>query len=243
MDKIFEYQTEIFKNGKGYEEILLAFQNAAAEHLLSIGWGLDRIISQNMGWAVLDWNINIFNIPKLNEKVTIKTWVSTCRRRMSKRYFEVIDSKNSLMIKASSKWAFIDLLKRSPITMPKEMEEDCIKIEMGESEKTKFGVPKEEPENLILDTFFIVRRDDIDENGHANNTRYLKWAMDTVPEFLVKDINLKEIKAEYRKECKEGDCIRIKIYIKENEDGKEILFVFFDESEENVLARFYTFWA
>ena len=51
---------------------------------------------------------------------------------------------------------------------------------------------------------FKVRYTDIDSNNHVNNTKYIDWAIETLPEDIVNNYVLDEVKVTFEKECKYG---------------------------------------
>ncbi|MDZ7548328.1 acyl-[acyl-carrier-protein] thioesterase, partial [Clostridium perfringens] len=58
-----------------------------------------------------------------------------------------------------------------------------------------------------------------DFNKHVNNTKYVEWAIESLPEDIVKNYKLEEIKVTFEKECKYGEEIKsLSSFIKE-EDG------------------------
>jgi hypothetical protein len=49
--------------------------------------------------------------------------------------------------------------------------------------------------NLVLPLLFqVARRSDVDPNGHINNTIYLAWALETLPQEVLDTHHLKEVR-------------------------------------------------
>ena len=57
---------------------------------------------------------------------------------------------------------------------------------------------------LIMDAEFRVRRSDLDRVGHANNVRFVEWALEALPD----GAGLTEIDILYRSEAVVGDRVR-----------------------------------
>jgi acyl-ACP thioesterase len=65
------------------------------------------------------------------------------------------------------------------------------------------GDPPEAPAETEHTASFAVRRADLDRVGHANNVRFLEWALEALPD----DAGLREIEVAYRAEAVVGDTV------------------------------------
>ena len=101
--------------------------------------------------------------------------------------------------------------------------------------------PMPEGEPTAQQRFTVTRRD-TDTNGHANNVKYLEWALDDVPDEIYDGMTLKDIRVVYRKECHRGDVVHTKTFVEEKDGEWETITFIFDE-EETVLAEIAILWA
>ena len=62
---------------------------------------------------------------------------------------------------------------------------------------------------------FLVRRSDIDTNGHVNNSNYLQWMLEVVPEDIYQNDHLASLEIQYKKETTYGSSIRSKCLIED----------------------------
>ena len=76
----------------------------------------------------------------------------------------------------------------------------------------------EEKESMTVSKIFL------DSNGHVNNTYYILWAEDVLPE----EYEIKEIKVDYRQSAFLGDTIRISSITEK--DGWRIRFLNQDDT-------------
>ena len=52
-------------------------QEVGGDHSSSVGYGLAQLTECNMAWIILNWNVKIFKRPHCNDKIIIKTWISS----------------------------------------------------------------------------------------------------------------------------------------------------------------------
>jgi len=219
-------------------------QDLAIEHSDYLGYTLEKLYAMERGWAIINWHIYVVKrYPRCGEKITIKTWATSCRRLQAERSFLIEEEYGNALIKASSFWVFMDLKRRRPTPIPAEMEgnyrsdlEPIIKDE-------KFIMEKVEGKEPIETAEFSVKRSEIDTNGHTNNARYLQWAMDMVPDTVFDELNNFDIVVAYKKECYKGTEVTAKTYISENSDKIKITTCFMDTTDETkVFCQVDTLW-
>ena len=109
--------------------------------------------------------------------------------------------------------------------------------------KGEFKIPRIEAINeyKYKDTF-KVRYTDIDSNQHVNNTKYVDWAIETLPEEIVNNYSLDEIKVTFEKECKYGDTVNVYTDIREQEDGSLISIHKIETLDKKELTRLIGCW-
>ncbi len=216
-------------------------QEAAINHSDFLGYSVEYLTEMQTGWAVINWHLEVERMPKLGEKITVQTWCEKCRRMQAIRCFHVLDEKNETIIKGISRWIYMDLEKRKPGNIPDEMVEKYHSGQESSIPGEKFLMPKEDEVSDAVSRSLEITRRDTDSNGHANNVKYLEWAMDDVPDDIYDNMKPKDVRIVYRKECLRGDQVIMKTYINTLENGTEIL-TFLKDKEQTVLAEVATLW-
>ena len=182
--------------------LLAILQEAATEHSDAAGYSINNIEQTHCAWLVLNWKVQMFLEPHLNEILTIKTWPRTFEKMYSYRDFEVLDSNNNLVAIASSKWLLIDAITKKI----KKMTPEISVAYGGIEEKQDFDVPMQEkiipPEDSKLNLTYTIQRRDLDTNKHVNNLHYLEFAFETLPEEIYNNSNFKNLEIFYKKEIK-----------------------------------------
>jgi len=227
------FETDINKKlAPGY--LLAFFQDTAIGHSASLGYGIDRLLKEKRGWAILNWHIVINRMPG-REKVDIKTWCGKCRRLQAERSFTAEGTDGELLAYAVTNWAFMDLDKRRPSIIPSDMEEVFKSDIPSVIENEKYRIRRPQEEEFTYGDSFVVTRSDLDTNDHVNNTRYLVWAADCVDDDIYYDHDLTDIKVTYRKEAKKGDEIISKKAVYYNDNEVETVVYFVNKNDPGVI--------
>ena len=195
------------KNLISNQGILSILEEISGMHSTSIGYGLNDIPNTHISWALLNWKVQVTKRPKYGDKVTVKTWARYKTKIYTYRDFEVYDENNNLLIIATSKWIFINTEKKSIAKI-----EDSFYEKYLPEDKSVFDIielPKlKEPENSKETYKYIVKRGDIDINGHMHNTNYLGLAYEALPEDVYKDSRFDNFEILYKKEIKLADTVK-----------------------------------
>lgn len=181
-----------------------------------LGVGIDYLKENDLAWVLYKWDITMDSYPLLNETIKVQTCACSFKRFYAYRKHEIIDTKGNKIGYANSVWLLINLSRRRPVRVTKDMYEvygiddsnnipldieDILSISEVHSEKT-----------------FQVRYSDIDTNMHVNNVKYVAWALETVPKDIVLNYELKNIKVTYEKETRYGETIKVSTEVIREED-------------------------
>ena len=150
------------------------------------------------------WRVRIERYPSVGEKIKIETWISKIEKFYANREFIIYDEKDLEIGRASTLWIFIDLTKKKPIRITSEFYDGTQIIDMRAFEDFyKFD------KDIEIDNYidFHIRRSDIDYNNHVNNTKYLSWMMESIPEEIYENYVLNEFEILYKKEILYGNTI------------------------------------
>ena len=158
------------------------FQEAAGNH--AAAFGLERgpaLLPGRYGaWVLTLLRVELDRRPAWREAVTLATWASGRDALHAWRDFEIAGDGGPIG-RGTSRWLVIDVARRRPVRLPQPFLE---RLHVADR-----------PDALAHDAFSLappdpvayadrrrVRRSDLDQNAHANNARYLGWALDGLPE-------------------------------------------------------------
>ncbi|MGB2579751.1 acyl-ACP thioesterase [Elusimicrobium simillimum] len=206
------------------------FQEAAGVDAHNLNFGRE----EGIAWAIVRMQMEMGKKYSGKDAVTIQTWHAFSDKITSRREFEIKDKDGNVLMKGSTWWIILDLntrkITRTPeFLLQRNKENPDFVLEEGNF-KAKL------PEGLepVAVKEFAVRLEDIDINGHVNNTHYMAWAMESMPANIRAEKTLKNYKIIFKQECVDGDKVIAKIYDTGNgvyfhelvrEDGKEVVRV------------------
>ncbi len=198
---------EMDKFGEATPTVMLALlEEAAAEHCLSIGFGLYDLIEKNIGWVLVSGALEMNRYPRYKEKITIRTWLSEYSTIRGFRENLIYDARKSIIGRAKGLWIFFNIKERKPVPVFEEIKERWSFT--GESAITITVPPKIKPlETARYNHEITVRSSDVDIYQHANNIRYLQWLIDSIPVETIEHQHLQFIEGKFISEVKSSDTV------------------------------------
>ena len=207
-------------------QVLNFFQNASTAQSEVVGKGVEYMMSHNRGWVLIGYKIKFNRHIRYDEDIIVGTEPTGFRGFFGRRNYCIMDPEQNYIVKADTLWTLIDIEKRMPVRIT---EDEFEGYPMGEpfddvkaSRKLFFKSEGVEQEPVkVLKSF-------IDNNGHMNNTNYLRVAYEYIPEMS----EASEIEIAFVKEAVEGQ--EMIPYVHEEEDGKGVCF---KDADGEVLAN------
>lgn len=198
------------------------FQDCSVFQSEALGVGVEYLAKKERAWILNSWQIIFERIPEQGEEITIGTWGSGFDKFHATRNFILNRSNGERLAYANSVWVYVDTKTGMPVRPSKE-EIDVYHLEEPlemEYAPRKIRLPKEWEEKEPIK----VQRSWIDSNHHVNNSWYVKAAFEQLP----KDLKMKQLRVEYKKQAHEGDILYPR-YAKEEE---RILVSLCDEKQK-----------
>lgn len=144
---------------------------------------LPDISELGLRWIVTQYNIQINRMPKVSEKIKIRTFIEEHNRIFTYREFELYDEQGNLLVHVLTVFALMNE-KRKLARIPSDLAKG---IGSKESKRIRRLDRPEIPkinENTRKKNY-QVGYFDIDSNFHANNSMYFVWMLDALgDEFL-----------------------------------------------------------
>lgn len=102
-------------------------QAAAIAHSSAQGWPSRRYRDATYAWVARSHKIEYLQPAYRDEQLVIRTWVADMQRVSSLRKYEVVrEADGTLVARAETRWAFVDLETRKPIRIPPEVQNDFV---------------------------------------------------------------------------------------------------------------------
>lgn len=186
--------------------ILTLLEETAADHCLSIKHSLYDLLQQGVGWVLLSGRMLMERYPSYKEKITIRTWLSSFRTFRGFRENLIFDEQGSIIGRAKGLWLFFDIKKRRPARIYDEILQQWT-IDPKESLKNNLKQDIDPLSSARYKKEFRVNRFDMDTNEHVNNLRYLRWALESIPDKITNNCYLHDISGRFVGEAQYGNTI------------------------------------
>ena len=239
-----EYELHYYDVDKNLEgnmsTIINILSDIGTKHSEELGSGIKYLMDNNMTWVFYNYHIKIFRNPVYGEKLNVKTEAIGFKKYYALRNYRIKDSNGNVIVNANAIFLLIDLKKRRMIRIPEDQYEI---YGVREDIKSEFKIPRlEKPSVVDYEDEFKVRYADIDSNNHVNNTKYIEWAIETLPEDIVNNYSLHEIKVTFEKECKYGEQVKVITEVKKLEEGSLISIHKIENNEGKELTKLIGCW-
>ena len=184
------------------------FQDLAGRHAEMLGLGYSIISKKNLCWVLISNKIEFIDKIPYGKEVVLRTWPSANGRIDFIRDYEIeVDGK--VVLKASSRWVVINYLTRA-LTRTTEVNfnyQTPNKRNFSEFKKLKVKVPESKEE---CGSYKVVLND-LDHNGHMNNSKYVEMLYNMVGKNG--NFNYKSIQIDYHHEAMFDDVIKVYKFI------------------------------
>ncbi len=220
--------------------MLTLLEETAAEHCFVANYDLYRLAEQNIGWILFSGVMEMERYPHYKEKITIRTWLSKYSMFKGTRENIIYDAQGNPIGRAKGLWVFFDIEKRKPTPIFDSIKKewsfcDQESISCNLSKKIQ---PIESPDTCCT---FKVQRCDADMYRHANNIKYLQWAIESIPSEIRAQYSLHSVDSRFISEVSVGQTIDS--FIKsDSTEGEDKTFLHTIKREDTVCATARSVW-
>ncbi len=149
--------------------LLQKAQEISGKHCEELGFDWNTMQQQGLFWAVLRHKIYIHEFPKAGQAVILQTWPMPTTRSAFPRAVRGCDESGNILFEVISLWVVMNTKTRSMVLPGKTGIQVPGILRGGEPESPGSLLPGQR-ENITL---WQVSQEDLDQNGHVNNTRYV----------------------------------------------------------------------
>lgn len=198
--------SEVGPNGRVTVPSICSFlQEAASNHAYRLQLSLEQLQGLNIFWALARLRVMMDVYPGWRDTIHVETWPSGDDGLYATREFLIFNEQAEVIGRASSNWVLLDMDKRRPVRLPKQVSE----LRVPErSYPIQYPAPRlHQPAVVDIEKKIIVRRSDLDLNRHVNNVRFVEWALEALPEDEIESRGIAELDILFRAETHYGDDI------------------------------------
>ena len=212
IEKISFDKTDFVNENLKTYYIFKAFTHMATKHAEILGVGFEQMIKKNLLWVTMRTKYEIVGNIAPCQTYEITTFPQSKNMLEFDRDFLLKDLSGNILLRGTSKWCVIDSKTRR-IARTSAIELPCADIKPVFDEKflkTEAFVPQTAP-----DFSYQVVSDDIDSNGHMNNSIYARIVFDALR--LGKNKEIKTFQLNFLHEAMLSN--RIDLYTKQTQEG------------------------
>ena len=225
MKEIYEIQVEpraldITENEEvRFTAIVDYLQQIAYEHAYNLELSFQQTFKQKLTWYLLRYYIEMHKYPKLNDLLTVRSWVAHSESDMySLRDFEILDDSGEVICSATTSWILYHFIKKRPVSYIDHFSDRPFRYERSVS----YDFPKLElPAKIDEKVELTVRRSDLDLNRHVNNRVYLEWALESMPKKYYEKYQINKLEISFKGQAFHKDKVLVETEIKKMSKKEE----------------------
>jgi acyl-ACP thioesterase len=179
-------------------------QEAAWRHAAALGASSRRLEQDGLAWVLHRLDVELRRDAGHGDRLELATWPSARDRVVAMRDFELRDDAG-VVAAAVSGWSVLDLAARRAVRLP----ELVTALPLAERARAIERAAREPPGHVEpqVERRFEVRRSDLDTLRHVNNTQYVAWILETVPDELLDSHRPAAVEIRFRSESLLGDIV------------------------------------
>lgn len=176
----------------------------------ALGFGYDDLQRYGTAWVLSRMHVEFLQMPRWKDEVVLQTWHKGFEGPFYVRDFRMTGADGQTAIRATSSWLIIDLATRrllrrehlaDKLPLDTECHESAIEEPCG-----KVVMPPEGMEEIAEHR---VTYSDVDIVGHANNAKYIVWAMDCLDYDWVSGCRVRSLRINFNKEVLPGQIVAL----------------------------------
>jgi acyl-ACP thioesterase len=210
--------TQCLPNGfLKYTDLCNILQLSAAAHSEVGGISFSDMQEFNQAWVLSRMRVEITELPKWKDVITVKTWINTLENSRSVRALEMYVNGNKI-VGCETFWAVFNTKIRRPEALALPFKHFELYPEHKATEKALSKINLNNETEMVFEK--TVALSDLDIVNHVNNVKYLEWCLDFVDSELILNQQIKSFEMNFLKEL----SLKDKVIIHENLNSESLIF-------------------
>jgi acyl-ACP thioesterase len=189
-----------------YTDLCNLLQLTAAAHSEIGGISFSDMQQFNQAWVLSRIRVELNELPKWKDTITVKTWIKSLENTRSIRALEVYVNERKVA-GAESFWAVFNTQSRRPEALALPYEHFELYPQQSATEKSFSKVNLDFEKEIVNKK--IVALSDLDIVNHVNNVKYLEWCLDVANAEQILSNSIKALNLNYLQELNYNDTIEI----------------------------------
>lgn len=198
-------------------------------------YSFKELYTKGLTWFLVRYRLEFDEYPIKMDKIKIQTESRGCVKLNARRDFEGFDvATGKRLFRATSSWYIVDLKTKSVINIHQQYPE----FSVFEKRDDDLDLRKlKSITEVDFEKVFHVRYEDLDFNGHVNNTIYITWALEALDYDFRISHKLKNLDIYFKHEVKYGDDVVSMVKVDKENMITEHLIKLANSGEEVCLIR------
>ncbi|MCF8322903.1 MAG: acyl-[acyl-carrier-protein] thioesterase [Flavobacterium sp.] len=187
-------------------ELCNIFQLTAAGHSKMGGISFTDMQEFNQAWVLSRMRVEISELPKWRDIVTVKTWINTLENSRSVRAMEMYCNGKKI-IGSETFWVVFNTEIRRPEALALPFEHFELYPEKKATLQPFSRINLNHDKKLVHEKSIFLS--DLDNVNHVNHVKYLEWCLDFVDKKLILNQNIESFEMNFLKELSYHDSVQI----------------------------------
>lgn len=174
---------------------------AAMQNVIRLKLSVWDLEPQHLTWVLMRKAMRFERLPLLGERITVLTYPAGFERLFTYRDYRVFDNAGRQIAASSSTWLLMDTRSRRMSPIPNNIRALNDQMPASADCLPRPGNKIPRPDRLEKHRRYIVNFFDLDFNQHLNNTLYMKWMLEALPDEVLIQQHLQTLNIQYRNEC------------------------------------------
>ncbi|MFM9825962.1 acyl-[acyl-carrier-protein] thioesterase [Flavobacterium sp.] len=200
-----------------YTDLCNILQLTAAEHSEIGGISFSDMQEFNQAWVLSRMRVEILEMPKWKDIITVKTWINNLENSRSVRALEMYVNDKKI-IGCETFWVVFNTKIRRPEALALPYEHFELYPEQIATQETFSKINLNNKTEILFERTVVLS--DIDIVNHVNNVKYLEWCLDFVEDELILNQKIESFEMNFLKEL----SIKDKVIIHKNFTDDALIF-------------------
>lgn len=189
-----------------YTDLCNLLQLTAAAHSEIGGISFTDMQEFNQAWVLSRMRVEITELPKWKDVITVKTWINSLENSRSVRALELYVNGRK-MVGSETFWAVFNTKIRRPEALALPYAHFEIFPDKKATEKPFSKITLQDEKEMVFERTVVLS--DLDIVNHVNNVKYLEWCLDLVDEKSILKQKIESFEMNFLKELSLKDTVII----------------------------------
>ena len=235
------YYNDVDQRKRLYPDKLLEiFADSNLNHVKQKKLSIEDLLDRGYTYMIQKYQVDFKRPIYLDEKITISAGLSAVTRNNLHRSAAAYDSEGKLLADSRGLVFIVDTKSRRSVPVP-DFVYSSLDIRTPSEEAFPFERIGEVSNADYVKELPVIYRD-LDLNNHVTNSKYITWALESLPRSFILDNFLHRIRILYMREVLYGDLITSRSQVIKKNNGEKMTLHEIINSSGTITTRIECTW-